>query len=77
MIDDITIEDKINVYFKKGIAVHIIKKENGWLNGYIDELGSLFFILNEFKYGKLIVFYSEIDKVETYTKEIKDGTQNI
>ena len=71
MIYEKMIYDKANVYCKKQIAVHITKKNNEWLNGFIIEIDSLFFILNEFKKGKVPVFFSEILNIETFTKVIK------
>lgn len=71
MINEITINDKSKVFFEKQIPVHIVVKNGEWSNGYIKEVGSNFLILEEFKKGKIIIFFAEVTSIESYTREIK------
>lgn len=73
MVDEYDYEKRLRVFFSKGIAVHIVLKNNKWFNGYIREIGSDFIILNEFKFGETLIFFSEITNLETFTK--KDGAK--
>lgn len=68
-------EQRLSVFLKKEIPVHITTKNGTWVNGYVKEVGDSFAIVDEFKYGKTIVFFSEIHLLESYTpREIKkDG----
>lgn len=62
---------KIEEFIKKNLPVHISLKNGRWLNGYIFELFSDGFILNEFKEGQLPVFFNEfqLDGIEVFRKE--------
>jgi len=61
---------RADIFCKKQIPVHITKKDLGWLNGFIKEVGADFIILNEFKLGEMPVFFLEIKNIETFTKEV-------
>ena len=64
------IKEKIQKHFEFGLAVHISKKDKEWLNGYIKEKPSAdFFFLEEFKKGKVMVFFLEIHDVDTLEKK--------
>ena len=62
---------KLEIYFKQNIPIHINTTSDKWLNGYIIEIGSTFAILDEFRYGRTLVFFQEIKVLDAYTKEAK------
>lgn len=70
MRDDIN--DKCKIFLDKQVPVHITRNDKSWANGFIKEVGSTFITLEEFKQGRLVIFFSEIYQIETYTKEIKE-----
>ena len=67
MINDKLFNDKAKIYSKKKIPVHITKEDGEWLNGLIKEVDSKFLMIDEFKKGKMPVFFREIVNIETYT----------
>lgn len=87
MVNDKEIEGlktKAKYFFTNLIPVHInLKKDKVWLNGKIEELSADFFILNEFKKGKLPVFFIDIYDIEMFEEvngdEIKkeDGEDKV
>lgn len=72
MMDEKMINETAQVYLKKEIPVHITKHDGEWLNGFIKEMGSNFFMIEEFKKERMPVFFSDILNIETYTKEVKE-----
>jgi hypothetical protein len=68
MIDDLMIK-KIEAFKEKQIPIHLGKKDGEWLNGFIDEISTEFLILDEFKKGKIPIFFVEILFIETFTKK--------
>ncbi len=64
--DQDTIKKKAQVFFDNSISVHVQKKSGEWLNGYISEVSSDFFMLNERLKGDLPVFFLEIESIEKY-----------
>lgn len=69
MIDE---HERFKVFLDKEIPVHITRKDGSWANGFIKEISSNFIILEEFKQGSIVIFLSEIDKVDSFTREIKE-----
>jgi hypothetical protein len=63
--------EKIKVYSEKSIPIHITLQNDSWLNGFVKEVKTDFFMLEEFKNGLMPVFFSELKFIETYTKEKK------
>jgi hypothetical protein len=73
-IDDI--KDKANSFFESKKAVHIKLKDGLFRNGEIKEIGTDFFILIEFVFGEVAIFYRDVDSIELYTlKRKEDGTR--
>lgn len=72
------VQEKCEIFYKQKLPVHIVKNNGGWYNGDIKDIGSSFIILEEYKLGSMVVFFSEIVKIDSFTKEIKkegkDGT---
>ena len=73
------IDDKINeyetflhtrciVFHEQNIPVHIVRWEFGWRNGYISEVANEFIILDEFKMGRVPIFFKEMKRVEKFIK---------
>ena len=60
---------KIKIFFERKIPVHLLKKDREWMNGYIQELGSNFFTIDEFKFGRRIVFLHELFSIEELVQE--------
>lgn len=58
---------KSRIFMEKTIAIHIEKKDGFWLNGIISEVSTEFLIIEEFKKGKMPVFFIEMKKLEPYT----------
>jgi hypothetical protein len=73
-MDEIDEENKkkIETFFKEEMPVHIVTHNNRWINGYIKEIKPDFFVLEEFKTGRLLIFFSEIWSLESYREIIKD-----
>jgi|TARA_R100000093_G_scaffold71308_1_gene46671 hypothetical protein len=73
MTDDTgTMERKAQVFLEKEIPVHISDKGGSWFNGVIKEVGADFLILEEFKLGRQVIFFAEVSKFETYTREVNN-----
>lgn len=68
-------QKKVKAYKDENIPVHIVTKDNKWINGYIQDAGnSDYFIVNDFHKGEVIVFHIEISLLEKYKqKEKSDG----
>jgi hypothetical protein len=64
--------NRFKIFLDKNIPVHIRTFNGKWVNGMVLEIGSQFVVIDEFKFGRLITFFSEIDVLETYTREIKE-----
>lgn len=64
---------KAQYFFVNNIPIHISLKEDKWLNGYIKEVNSDYFIIEEFEEGKIPVFYIEIlpNGIAPYREEEK------
>jgi len=57
---------KAKTFFNKQIPVHLLKKDREWYNGLITEISNDFFIIDEMKLGKRVVFFLEIWEIEEY-----------
>lgn len=74
MIDDTTINSeeerynsnylKTKTFFERKIPVHLLKKDREWFNGMILELTNDFFIIDELKKGRRVVFFLELWDIE-------------
>ena len=71
---------KANYFCKSQAPVHITLNNGYWKRGMVVEVRSDFFILDELKEGKIMVFYLEIEKIDRMVlnaqKEVKDGRDN-
>lgn len=73
--DDVkALQQKVDLFFKQGRAVHLKFKKGYWKNGHIIENSSAdFFMLNEFVEGERPVFYLELDDVSEFKEVKKNG----
>ena len=69
--NDEFLKKQVRVYFKKKIPIHIRLENGEWLNGKIIEVSPEFLMLNEFKKGKLPIFFSQIIDINKF-REIKN-----
>ena len=60
---------KVNSFHKANLPVHIPLKKNWFYNGYILEESFDFFIIDDFKEGRMAVFYIEIIDVELFKRD--------
>ncbi len=59
--------DKVKIFYKESIAVHIVTKSGGWVNGYILDIGNEdYFMVNDFKKGEMPVFYKEVSVLDKF-----------
>lgn len=67
---------KADTFYRGGMGVHIKYKRDLFKNGFIHELSSDFFILDDFKEGKFPIFFLELRDITPYREkpEVKDGT---
>jgi hypothetical protein len=55
---------KAKDFYKRNIPVHLLKRDRQWYNGTILELTNDFFILDERKLGRRVVFFLELYDIE-------------
>ena len=67
------IKEKINIFFKDSKQIHISLKAGFFRNGFVKEVNALFLIFKDRQLGDIPIFYSEINDVEPYLEERKDG----
>jgi hypothetical protein len=60
------IRTKIQTFFDKERPVHVDTKSGKWYNGFIREISADFFIINEFKFGEVPVFFLEVTDVTPF-----------
>lgn len=61
--------ERAKVFLEKKLKVHISKKSGTYYNGYILEVSSDFFFIDDQEDGKQLIFFSELKKpIETYTE---------
>jgi len=51
-------------FYKRNIPVHLLKRDRQWYNGTILELTNDFFIIDERKLGRRVVFFLELYSIE-------------
>jgi len=56
-------KELLKFYFEKKISVHIKFKESGWINGLILKIEYDKIILDENKYGEMLIFIDKILEV--------------
>jgi len=64
---------KAKVFYENKIPVHLLKIDREWFNGTILELSNSFFIIDERKKGRRIVFFIELWEIEEMN--IKSGEE--
>ena len=72
-VNEDLIKKKVDTYYSKGVPVHITFKKGFWFNGYITEISSDFFMINEFLKGSMPVFFIEVYDINKFVREEKDG----
>jgi hypothetical protein len=70
MIDMITLKKRVKVMFDLNSPVHIITKDNTWLNGYILSMNDDYFLLLDRKDGEIPIFYADVTKFEFFTGDV-------
>jgi len=60
------LNQKIQNFFDMKQAIHVKFKRGHFKNGYIKEIRSDFFIVDDFQDGEEFVFFLEIENVDTY-----------
>jgi len=54
------IKEKIKFFFSNKITIHISLKNDYWYNGDILEISKEYFLFNDKKMGKRLIFYTEL-----------------
>ena len=67
---------KSKYFYEKKIPVHIKFKAGYFRNGIILELNSDFLIFDEFREGRMIIFFIEIDRLEEYKSKEENREQH-
>ncbi len=70
--NELKIQKTAQIFFEKQLPVHVSKKNDGWWNGYIQEVCADFIMLNEFKKGLMPIFFIEIVDIESYVNLKKE-----
>jgi len=63
-----TFKSKAKYFFSTKTPIHVKFKLSYFKNGIINEVNEDFFILEDFVEGRLVIFYSEIERVDEYRK---------
>ena len=58
-------------FFNRKVPIHLLKRDRQWYNGTILELTNDFFIIDERKLGRRVVFFLELYSIEEL--EAKNG----
>ena len=61
--------EKLLLYYKKNINVHLILKSTEWLNGILIEVEENYIMINEFKKGVMPVLMNEISEIAPYIEK--------
>jgi hypothetical protein len=61
---------KTKTFYDNHIPVHITKKNKEWLNGTISKITDDYFILEEHKKGRLMIFYIDLYEIEQLEDKI-------
>jgi len=68
-MDDETHEKKIKYFFNQKEKVHVKVKSGLFFNGFIIEINSEFFILDDRRIGQMPIFFSELIDILKYEVE--------
>lgn len=60
---------KAKYFYDNKISVHLIKTDREWFNGLIVEFANDFFIIDERKRGRRMVFFVELYDIEEMVEE--------
>ena len=63
------LKEKIKYFYDKSSAIHVVYKNSRFANGYIQEQSALFFILKDFNFGEMIIFFKEIEDIIPYREK--------
>jgi len=72
MDDNDKIREELKFYFDKKISIHITFISNNWVNGLIKEIKEDKIILDERKFGEMLIF---IDRIKNIAPQIKEETK--
>ena len=66
------VKKKVEYFLKNNISVHIVAFSRRFYNGFIlPSLTDKYFELEDFLFGKIIIYYSEIKGIEPYVEAKK------
>ena len=60
------LKSKVKYFFDSQIPVHVTYQRGYWKNGKIKEIGTDFFLIDEFLEGERVVFLLEIEDIVEY-----------
>ncbi len=66
-------KEQAEIYFKKQIPVHILKKDGIFYNGKIIEIESNSFFIDDFEEGRLLIFFHELKNNIVEFREKRNG----
>lgn len=58
---------RASVFAKDKIAIHIVTKQNSWLNGYVLDIYDDYFYILDREDGRVPVFFADIRILELFT----------
>lgn len=61
-----TIKAKTQFYFERNLMVHVKVNSGSFYNGFIVEISSDFFMINDRRLGHMPVFFMEVKDIEKY-----------
>jgi len=69
------LKKKIQIFKDSFLKVHLVLKDGEWLNGFIGDISSDFFMFKDKVKDELPIFYSELSRVEKYYDKKKEGVK--
>lgn len=72
MSEVIEVGKKLQFFLNTSKAIHIDTKSGRFYNGFIQEIGADFVILNEFVLGETIIFFIEIEVLQPWVNKKKE-----
>ena len=67
--EDLKKGEKLKFYKDKYKPVHIELNNDQFYNGYVWDISSDFFLIDDFKIGETLVFFKEVKVIEPYAKK--------
>ena len=73
------LQKQVQYFYDNKTPIHITLKEQTatgnsvWYNGVVYEIGSDFFLFDEFREGRIPVFFLQIEKIKIYKTDVEKG----